>query len=362
MTEFVRYSDSIETPKPEELEVVGKIILAMEQETDKVAERKHHAVRASHAKSTGLLKGELRVLDGLPPHLAQGLFAAPRSYPAVVRFAQGPGEHLSDSVSTHRGMAVKLFGVDGPALPGHEGSGTQDFVLATGATFPQADASAFLTAIKGLEKGTNLPEAVKQAASTAARAANAVAQAMGSDSPTFGFFGHTKRNPLADAYFSQAPVRYGDYVAKLGFFPVSPELVAMIDQTLDTGSDPDAFRTAVVGFMRAQGAEFELRAQLCTGLDHMPVEDASVTWPEDESPYVAVARLTLPAQDAYSPARQAYFDDMLSFRPAHSLAAHRPLGSIMRARLTTYQALSAYRHERNHQPQTEPASIGDVPD
>jgi len=26
----------------------------------------------------------------------------------------------SDSVSTYRGMAAKIFGVDGPALPGHE--------------------------------------------------------------------------------------------------------------------------------------------------------------------------------------------------------------------------------------------------
>ncbi len=95
----------------------------------------------------------------------------------------------------------------------------------------------------------------------------------------------------------------------------------MIDQTLDTSDDPDAFRTALVGFMRTQGAEFGLRVQLCTDLDRMPVEDAAVTWPEDESPYAAVARLTLPPRDAYSPARQTYFDGVLAFRPAHSLAA-----------------------------------------
>ncbi len=102
--------------------------------------------------------------------------------------------------------------------------------------------------------------------------------------------------------------------------------------------------------------------QLCTDLERMPVEDASVPWPEDESPYVAVARLVLPPQNAYSPARQAFFDDVLSFQPAHALQAHRPLGSLMRARLATYQALSAYRHEQNHQKQVEPYSVDQVPD
>ena len=362
MTEYVRYSDSVETPLPDEHEVFDKIVQAMTRETDTVTAREHHAVRASHAKSTGLLKGELRVLDGLPPELAQGLFAQPATYPAAVRFAQGPGEHLSDSVSTHRGMAVKLFGVEGPALPGHEGHQTQDFVFATGAAFPQANAASFLMANKGLEKSTPAPEVLKQAASTMSRVANSVMRAFGGDSANLAFFGHTKRNPLADAYFSQAALRYGDYVCKMGFFPVSPHLVAIVDETLDTSSDPDAFRTAVVATMRDHAAEFELRVQLCTDLEDMPVEDTSVAWPEDESNYVAVARLTLPAQDAHSPARAAYYNDVLAFRPAHSLQAHRPLGSLMRARLKTYGALSEYRHGRNGTPEVEPASITDLPD
>ena len=359
---YVPYMDGIEIPAADEAEVIGKIILSMTKESQTVAARDGKTVRASHAKSTGLMKGELRVLDGLPPALAQGLCARPGTYPVVVRLAQGPGEVLSDSVSTHRGMAIKVFGVDGPKLRGHEGNNTQDFVLATGPAFPQSGASTFLVAIKGLEKSTPLPEAAKQAMSIASRAANAVVQALGGDSPTLGFFGHTKRSPLADAYFSQAALRWGGYVAKVGVFPVSPDLVAMVDQTLDTGTDHNAFRTAVVTHMRTHGAEFELRVQLCTGLDKMPVEDASVPWPEDASPYVAVARLVLPPQDAYSAARQAYFDDVLSFQPAHALQAHRPLGSLMRARLATYQALSGYRHEQNHQQQVEPSSADQVPD
>ncbi len=362
MSDYVPYSDAVETIADGEVETFQGIVGSMVSESRTVAERDGKTVRASHAKSTGLLKGELRVLDGLPPALAQGLFAQPGLHPVIARLAQGPGEVLPDSVSTHRGMAIKVFGAEGPMLGGHEGNGTQDFVLATGSAFPQSSAATFLVAIKGLEKGAPMPDAVKQAASSAARAANAVVTALGGDSATLGFFGHTKRNPLADAYFSQAPLRYGAYIAKVGVFPVSPELVAIVDETLDTGADPDAFRTAVTSHMRAHGAEFELRVQLCTSLDTMPVEDASVAWPEDDSPYAPVARLTFPAQDSYSPARQAYFDEVLSFQPAHCLAAHRPLGSLMRARLTTYQALSAYRHQQNKQQQVEPAGVDQVPD
>ncbi len=360
-TGHVRYADDIETPLPDENRVIQDIIASMTHESQIVAQRDGQTVRASHAKSTALVKGTLAVLPDLPGPLAQGLFAAVRDYPVLMRFAQGPGEHLSDSVSTHRGVGIKVLGVDGPRLPGHVAP-TQDFVLATGTAFAQASAATFLTAIRGIEKNTGRPEVLKQAVSTASRVVNAAFNAVGSDSPTFGFFGHTRRNPLADAYFSQAALRYGDYVAKIGLFPVSPELVAIVDRSLDTGADPDAFRHAAVAHLRDHGAVFELRVQLCTDPDAMPIENASVPWPEDASPYVPVARIVVPPQDAYGPARQVYFDKVLSFQPAHALAAHRPLGSVMRARLHTYQALSSHRHNENRQRQVEPTTLDQVPD
>ena len=359
---YARYSDEIETPAADEGETIGEIIASMRRESETVAGRHGHTLRASHAKSTGLLKGELRVLDGLAEPFRQGLFAAQHTYPALVRLAQGPGELLSDRVSTHRGMAIKVLGVDGPKLPGHEGETTQDFVLATGRAFPQSSASTFLAAMRGLELATPAPEALKRAVSGVARAGEAVVEALGGSSPTLDFFGHPKRNPLADTYYSQAALRYGDHVAKIAAFPASPDLLALVDQTVDTGKDPDAFRAAVVEYLRTRDAEFELRVQLCTDLERMPVEDASAAWPEDESPYVPVARLLLPMQNAHSPARRAYFDDVLSFRPGHGLAAHRPLGSLMRARLATYPALSAFRHGRNGVAEREPRSLDEVPD
>ena len=182
---------------------------------------------------------------------------------------------------------------------------------------------------------------------------------LGADSPTLDFFGHSRVHPMAEAYFTQAPIRYGDYVAKLAVVPVAPAQRGLDGTAVDL-ADPNALRTATVGYLRDHDAEFEIRVQLCTDLETMPVEDASVEWPEEESPYRTVARLRLPRQDAFSPARRAFVDG-LAFCVSHSLSAHRPLGSIMRARLRAYPVMSRLRRETNGLTLHEPASVDVVP-
>ena len=173
------------------------------------------------------------------------------------------------------------------------------------------------------------------------------------------FFGHSRVHPLAEAYFSQAPIRYGDYLAKLAVVPTSPTQRSLASTEVDP-DDQDALRTATVGYLRDHDAVFDVRVQLCTNLGTMPVEDASVEWPERESPYRTVAQLRLPRQEAYSPARRAYVDG-LSFCVSHSLAAHRPLGSIMRARLKAYPVMARLRRETNGISLREPTSLDEVP-
>ena len=359
---YIRYSDSVEVCPAGEDQTIADIVASMIHESQKVAAREGHTVRASHAKASAILKGEMRVLEGLPPELAQGLFAAPRTYPVVVRMAQGPGEHLPDSVSTHRGLAIKVLGVDGSTIAGHE-SRTQDFVFATGAVFPNADAPAFLTAMKGLEAGAGGHAGLKSAVSAMTHAIDkAVTAVTGDHSPLMDFFGHTPRHPLTDTYYSQAALRYGDYVAKLSAVPVSVGQATLGDGPLETADDPDTFRDVTVAYFDRDAAEFEIRVQLCTDLGVMPVEDASVRWNEDLSPYRAVARLVLPRQAAMSETRRAFVTERMSFRPGHSLEAHRPLGSLMRARLKTYPALASYRRNQNGAEATEPTSLDQIPD
>lgn len=102
--------------------------------------------------------------------------------------------------------------------------------------------------------------------------------------------------------------------------------------------------------------------QLCTDLQSMPVEDGSVQWPEDKSPYQPVAKLTFGPQDTFNPERRVYADDVLSFNPFHCLPEHRPLGNIMRVRKLAYETSSRYRHHMNAQKRVEPTSIDELPD
>ncbi|UDL96244.1 hypothetical protein LGH83_08725 [Lichenihabitans sp. PAMC28606] len=47
--------------------------------------------------------------------------------------------------------------------------------------------------------------------------------------------------------------------------------------------------------------------------------------------------------------------------PNASLAAHKALGSIMRARLQVYAALSAFHHRKNGVAAQEPSAIEQIP-
>jgi hypothetical protein len=127
----------------------------------------------------------------------------------------------------------------------------------------------------------------------------------------------------------------------MGLFPISTELDALKKTMVDVGADPNALRNAVREFFCASGGAWELRAQLCTDLQAMPIEDASTVWPEDQRPYLPAARITAAGQDS----------------PWHELAAHQPLGSVMRARKQTYLASARFRGERNGCPMHEPRQL-----
>ena len=352
----VAYQPAFETPEDGEADTIAQTREVLLKMSETMHAHTGHAMRSVHAKSHGLLHGELQVLPGLPEALAQGLFAQPRTYPLVARLSTPPAEELDDAVSLPRAMAIKVIGVEGERLPGSEGATTQDFLTINGPLFSAPDAKGFLRSLKLLAATTDRVPAGKKMLSSVLRGTEKVLEAVGLESGTLkAMGGHPETHPLGDTYFAQLPLLYGRYMAKVQIVPVASSLTALKDAPVDLDDKPDGLRDAVSAFFAAHDdAEWELRVQLCTDIEAMPIEDASVLWPEAQSPYVAVARIRMPRQSAWDAARQAAVDDGMSFDPWHCLAAHRPLGSVMRVRRAVYPDSVAFRGSRNGCPMHEP--------
>ena len=124
---------------------------------------------------------------------------------------------------------------------------TQDFVLDTGNRFAAGTASQFPMNHRMLEHAPEIPDALKAAVSSISRAGNKALHRVGGDSPTLDFFGHSRVHPLAEAYFTQAPIRYGAYLAKIAVVPVAPAQRALEGTAVDR-TDADALRTATVDY------------------------------------------------------------------------------------------------------------------
>ena len=138
---------------------------------------------------------------------------------------------------------------------------------------------------------------------------------------------------------------------------VSPDLS---DETIDASGRPNAIREAKNHRLIEQGGVWELRVQLCTDLDAMPVEDPTVVWNEELSPFRTVATLTVEPQTAWENGTSDKVEDRLSFSPWHGIAAHRPLGGINRARKSPYRFSADYRARFNGCPIHEPTSVDEL--
>lgn len=367
---YLQYSPEIEKIEPDEHVTFDELSRTMQHITRHMATRYRHAYRPVHAKSHGVLVGSLDVLPDLPEALAQGLFAQPGTHPVIMRFSTNPGDLLADNVSSPRGLAIKVLNVEGPKVASFPSGTTQDFVCITASAFTAPDPKGFLEQIKTFDKNLDTSEGMKHAVSVAARTTNAVLKAVHLPSATLEGIGAPATHILGESFSTVAPLRYGRYVAKIGFTPGSENLKQLTGEHVDLGADYNALEELIKKFFRHETAVWEVKVQLALApADPMveekkkdfPIEVADKEWPEDKSPWQTVARITVLSQDTYSDARQLFVDERLSFNPWHALEAHRPLGGIMRSRLKAYEEAIKYRLQRNERERAEPKDISEVP-
>ena len=366
---YVPYTPDLESPAPDEEQLIKKIEAALLKNNElQLKKNDGHAIRDAHAKSHGILRGDLKVHPDLPPHLRQGMFAEPgKTYPVIARLSTTAGAIRSDQVRGVRGLAIKVLGVPGPRVLPEDNETTQDFVFVNHKVFPTGDAKEYLT--KGVPLAWVLartPDRGMLVVNAVLRGAKRLLKRFGAELPdSIGLFAGENTNTLGETFYSAAPLRFGDYVAKIRVAPSSESVTALFGKTVSADAGPNAHNKAVVDFFRNNSAEYVVSAQLLTDAETMKIEDAiedaKVEWSEDDYPYEPVATITYPVQDAYSDERRSFGDDVLEFNSWRAIEDHRPLGSINRLKKEVYLASSKFRHEKNGKARREPQTIDELP-
>ena len=292
--------------------------------------------RAGNTKTHGVVRGRFIVGGDLPPELRHGLFSTPGVYPAWVRFAgPGPGSPPDIEDVGVLSIGVKVMGVPGPKLLDDERF-TQDFTGISTPTFTTPDVRENAKLQRAIGRGLPLFYFFTHPA-------DAVMQ---------GLWARTQTSPLETAYWSCVPYLLGAGQAMR--YMLRPRNPARSPVPNLPGRPPDNYmRQAMAATLARESASFDLLLQRQTHPARMPIENASVIWPERLSPYVHAATLELPRQTFDSPAQLA-FADVLAINPWHCLPEHRPLGNQNRARRRIYQDLSRLRQTMNATPHIEP--------
>ena len=328
-----------EKPLPGEEEFVDSIIASFQQQMRGLW-KPGGFERGGNTKTQGIVRAEFIVHDGLPAEMRRGIFAEPKTYRAWVRFS-GPGPYITPDIDDvgFMSISIKLMGVPGPKLMDEE-KFTLDMFGVSPPTFvtPDVRANAQLQ-IESLKNASifyflnfERPHVL-----------DGIMQAL---------WLKTQTSPFEAPYFSCVPYLLGEGQAMV--YSVWPKTAKRTPiPSLPFRPPDDYLRAAMVKALDAGDVELDFRIQRQTDPHLMPIEDASVLWPERLSPRVSVATLRIPRQKFDSPA-QMEFAKRLSYNPWHAIAEHRPLGNQSRARRRMYLALSTLRHEMNSVPHYEP--------
>ena len=298
-------------------------------------------LRDAHAKAHGCVKAEVNVLPELAQPLRQGVFSEPgKTWQAMIRLSNGNAYPQFDSLRDARGMAIKLFDVSGkPLLGDRPAQGEQDFVMFSHANFFVSDVAEYRQNVAAQADGKKI-----------------MAFFPGWDPRTWqvrhlfialATLAPPPDSPTQTTYFSVSPYKFGEANAKFRVMP-DPDSCPAYTLPQQNHDLPNFLRSALSQQLSTDRvpACFVLQIQRQDANKYMPIEDTSIEWREQDSPFETVARITLPAQDFDTPALNLACDN-LSFNPWFGIEAHRPIGGINRLRKAVYEAVSDYRHSQN---------------
>jgi Catalase len=294
------------------------------------------AHRDAHPKAHGCVRAKFSVLHNLPTGVRVGIFKGFRHYPAWIRYSNASGKVQDDSVGDARGMAIKLMGVE------ESDSGTQDFVMINHPVFFVRNAADYVEFQKSLSEGS------------------LVKFFFPSLNP-FNFRLHEYGianeimekevvNPLITRYWSTTPSLFGNTAMKFSSRSCNATSPSVENST------PNFLRENMQKQLNQDNSCFDFMVQLRKRPSEMPIEDPTVEWSEEDSPFIPVAKISIPRQE-FASAKQEAFCENLAFTPWHTIPEHKPLGGINRVRKTVYDTISRVRHELNGEERSEPTGF-----
>ena len=311
----------------------------------------------------------MEILAGLPAEYAQGIYATPGTHDALIRFSNGSPHAGADArLGTATGLALKIFDIDGPTLLEDEpDTGTFDYATINAPIFFCNTVEHYLF-IQDLF--LDAPAYFAQGRPGAHRFFREFVTGKGTlDQDDWAWdeflaFLTPGADPPGNLLLStllddgRGPARrlhrQGAHRPRPG---TSPTRWSAAPST--SASAPEVFRPALVAELQERPYAFDIQVQLCADLERMPVEDVTVEWPEQLSPFVTVARLRLPAAGHLRPGQpgedgRAVLHALAGHRRARAPGQHHagPQGGL--------PPLLHLRHKLNQQPRTEPRSADEV--
>jgi hypothetical protein len=332
----VTASDADRNPAREKADIEAIAQKSLIMQANAAAKQQRSLCRGTHAKGV-CARAQFEVFDltlgresALARRLAQGIFAKPGVYPAVVRFANADASVNSDFKPDVRSLS---FSVD-LARDGTAGSdavpGRQDFSMQNATTLPINDSPAFLATISVLTASNpvralwSLPFRDKmRVVRTLALAEMQARQAI---------------KPYQQLrYWSTVPFRHGPTdVVKFSAIPLPDNPTRPLQKSNPKGLQDELIRhlkedRKMSGFdFAVQLLDAEIMTYWGKRRDaNFWIENASVEWNESQVPFHTVGRLTLlPNSQLSLVASEAVYFDVTG----NSTPDSKPVGSINRAR------------------------------
>lgn len=295
--------------------------------------------RDAHPKAHGCVKAVFAVHDNIPMLLRQGLFSQPNSFPAIIRYSNGSSDaKRADAKGDTRGMSIKLLDVPGEKLmdiPAEKH--TQDFLLMSAPAFFVNDPKDYAKFFRYINSSNKLKLLLIPFVLGWQGSINA-----------FNMLRGTIDNPLTTRYWSVVPYQLGEADSRIAVKYSVKSCHSL--STEGNKDDPNFLRQAMKDSLNSQSVclKFMVQHQPVLPVDpsqaakESAVENVVEEWSEEHFPFYPVATITIDSQD-FDTTEQNEQCEAMSYNPWHSVAAHKPLGSVNRIRKSVYDQIAHLR-------------------